>query len=100
MNKSIQILAATLSGKHEAPLVVGHLKHDDPAFGWAETNQLASSSTTVGIGSARIGWHRLTYKIKLLAIFNDIVCFYNRNRIHQSLGYRTPDEVGRLDYGA
>ena len=98
MKKSTQILAATLSGKHEAPLVVGHLKHDDPAFGWAETNQLASSSTTVGIGSARIGWHRLTYKIKLLAIFDDIVCF--DNRIHQSLGYRTQDEVERLDYGA
>gem|GEM_PF-4183888 len=55
MNKSIQILAATLSGMHEAPLVVGHLKHEDPADGWAESNQLASSSTTVGIGSAHIG---------------------------------------------
>jgi|GEM_PF-4153077 len=41
-NNSIQILAATLSGKHEAPLVVGHLKHDNPAFGWAESKQLDS----------------------------------------------------------
>jgi transposase InsO family protein len=35
-----------------------------------------------------------------LAIFDYIECFYNRNRIHQSLGYRTPDEVERLYYGA
>ena len=35
-----------------------------------------------------------------LAIFDNIECFYNRNRIHQSLGYRTPDEVERLYYGA
>jgi len=41
-NNSIQILAATLSGKHEAPLVVGHPKHDNPAFGWAESKQLDS----------------------------------------------------------
>lgn len=34
-----------------------------------------------------------------LAIFDYIECFYNRNRIHQSLGYRTPDEVERLYYG-
>ena len=27
------------------------------------------------------------------AIFDYIECFYNRNRIHQSMGYRTPDEV-------
>lgn len=33
-----------------------------------------------------------------LAIFDYIECFYNRNRIHQSLGYRTPDEVERLYY--
>ncbi len=51
MNKSIQILAATLSGKHEAPLVVGHLKHENLAFGWASPR----GSTTVGIGSAHIG---------------------------------------------
>lgn len=35
-----------------------------------------------------------------LAIFDYIECFYNRNRIHQSLGYRTPDEMERLYYGA
>lgn len=35
-----------------------------------------------------------------LAIFDYIECFYNRNRIHQSMGYRTPDEVERLYYGA
>ena len=34
-----------------------------------------------------------------LAIFDYIECFYNRNRIHQSLGYRTPDEVEKLYYG-
>lgn len=31
-----------------------------------------------------------------LAIFDYIECFYNRNRIHQALGYRTPDEVERF----
>lgn len=35
-----------------------------------------------------------------LAIFDYIECFYNRNRIHQSLGYRTPDEVERKYHGA
>jgi transposase InsO family protein len=35
-----------------------------------------------------------------LAIFDYIECFYNRNRIHQSLGYRTPDEVEKSYYGA
>lgn len=35
-----------------------------------------------------------------VAIFDYIECFYNRNRIHQSLGYRTPDEVERLYHGA
>lgn len=35
-----------------------------------------------------------------LAIFDYIECFYNRNRIHQALGYRTPDEVEKLYYGA
>ena len=35
-----------------------------------------------------------------LAIFDYIECFYHRNRIHQALGYRTPDEVERLYYGA
>jgi putative transposase len=35
-----------------------------------------------------------------LAIFDYIECFYNRNRIHQSMGYRTPDEVERMYYGA
>ena len=35
-----------------------------------------------------------------LAIFDYIECFYNRNRIHQSLGFRTPDEVERSYYGA
>lgn len=35
-----------------------------------------------------------------LAIFDYIECFYNRNRIHQTLGYRTPDEVERLFRGA
>ena len=35
-----------------------------------------------------------------LAIFDYIECFYNRNRIHQSMGYRTPDEVERLYYSA
>jgi len=35
-----------------------------------------------------------------LMIFDYIECFYNRNRIHQSLGYRTPDEVERLYHGA
>lgn len=35
-----------------------------------------------------------------LAIFDYIECFYNRNRIHQSMGYRTPDAVERLYYGA
>ena len=35
-----------------------------------------------------------------LAIFDYIECFYNRNRIHQAMGYRTPDEVERLYYGA
>lgn len=34
-----------------------------------------------------------------LSIFDYIECFYNRNRIHQTLGYRTPDEVERLYYG-
>lgn len=35
-----------------------------------------------------------------LAIFDYIECFYNRNRIHQAMGYRTPDEVERLYGGA
>jgi len=35
-----------------------------------------------------------------VAIFDYIECFYNRNRIHQTLGYRTPDEVERLYHGA
>jgi len=35
-----------------------------------------------------------------LAIFDYIECFYNRNRIHQSLGYHTPEELERLYYGA
>jgi putative transposase len=35
-----------------------------------------------------------------LAIFDYIECFYNRNRIHQSMGYRTPDAVEKLYYGA
>jgi len=35
-----------------------------------------------------------------LAIFDYIECFYNRNRIHQAMGYRTPDEVERLYHGA
>lgn len=35
-----------------------------------------------------------------MMIFDYIECFYNRNRIHQSLGYRTPDEVERLYHGA
>jgi len=35
-----------------------------------------------------------------LAIFDYIECFYNRNRIHQSLRYRAPDEVEKLYYGA
>lgn len=35
-----------------------------------------------------------------LAIFDYIECFYNRNRIHQALGYRTPDQVERLYHGA
>lgn len=35
-----------------------------------------------------------------LAIFDYIECFYNRNRIHQAMDYRTPDEVERLYYGA
>lgn len=35
-----------------------------------------------------------------LAIFDYIECFYNTQRIHQSLGYRTPNEVERLYYGA
>ena len=30
-----------------------------------------------------------------LAIFDYIECFYNRNRIHQSLGYQTPAELER-----
>lgn len=35
-----------------------------------------------------------------LAIFDYIECFYNRNRMHQAMGYRTPDEVERMYYGA
>ncbi|MHB1301682.1 MAG: IS3 family transposase [Burkholderiales bacterium] len=35
-----------------------------------------------------------------MAIFDYIECFYNRNRIHQAMGYRTPDEVERLYHGA
>jgi hypothetical protein len=35
-----------------------------------------------------------------LAIFDYIECFNNRNRIHHSLGYRTPDEVEKSYYGA
>ena len=31
-----------------------------------------------------------------LAIFDYIECFYNSQRIHQSLNYRTPNEVERL----
>ena len=34
------------------------------------------------------------------AIFEYIELFYNRKRIHQSLGYRTPEEVEREWYGA
>jgi len=34
------------------------------------------------------------------AIFDYIELFYNRKRIHQSLGYRTPEEVERAWYGA
>ncbi|MDX8386518.1 MAG: hypothetical protein R8M11_08405, partial [Gallionella sp.] len=82
------------SGKHEAPLVVGHPKHDDPAFGWPNPR----SSATVGLASAHIGSHRLTCKIQLMAIFDYIECFYNRNLIHQSIGYRTSYEVERLYY--
>lgn len=47
--------------------------------------------------------HHLDFKTReeaKLAIFDYIECFYNRNRIHQSLGYRTPDEVERLYHGA
>lgn len=29
------------------------------------------------------------------AIFEYIECFYNRKRIHQTLGYRTPEQVER-----
>ena len=29
------------------------------------------------------------------AIFDYIECFYNRSRLHQTLGYRTPDEIDR-----
>jgi putative transposase len=35
-----------------------------------------------------------------MAIFEYIELFYNRKRIHQSLGYRTPEEVERAWYGA
>jgi len=35
-----------------------------------------------------------------MAIFDYIELFYNRKRIHQSLGYRTPEEVERAWYGA
>lgn len=47
--------------------------------------------------------HHLDFKTReeaKLAIFDYIECFYNRNRIHQAMGYRTPDEVERLYYGA
>jgi len=53
MKKSIQILAATSSAKHEAPWVVGHPKHDDPTDGLAESKQLDN-------GWDRISSHRLT----------------------------------------
>jgi transposase InsO family protein len=33
-----------------------------------------------------------------LAIFDYIKCFDHRNRIHQSLGYCTQDEMERLYY--
>jgi putative transposase len=45
-------------------------------------------------------WDFKTREEAKIAIFDYIECFYNRNRIHQSLGYRTPDEVERLYYGA
>ena len=35
-----------------------------------------------------------------MAVFDYIELFYNRKRIHQSLGYRTPEEVERAWYGA
>lgn len=47
--------------------------------------------------------HHLDFKTReeaKLAIFDYIECFYNRNRIHQSLGYRTPDEMERVYHGA
>lgn len=34
------------------------------------------------------------------AIFDYIEVFYNRRRIHQSLGYRTPEEIERQWHGA
>ncbi len=34
------------------------------------------------------------------AIFSYIELFYNRKRIHQSLGYRTPEQVERQWRGA
>jgi len=42
MNTPIQILDATLSTKHEAPLVMGYPAHGDPAFVCAESKQFDS----------------------------------------------------------
>ncbi|MDX8386196.1 MAG: hypothetical protein R8M11_06735 [Gallionella sp.] len=50
MNKSILILAAKLSGKHKAPSVVGHPKHEIRLLVVPNPRR----STTVGIGSAHI----------------------------------------------
>jgi transposase InsO family protein len=35
-----------------------------------------------------------------VAIFDYIELFYNRKRIHQSLGYRTPEDIEREWRGA
>ena len=38
------IAAAYDPAKHEAPLVVGHPKHDDPAYGWVKSLSFADGN--------------------------------------------------------
>jgi len=85
MNTPIQILAATFSAKHEAPLVVAHPKHKDLAFVCAESRQIDivwNWRSSPHIGSLK-KMHKHTYKIKLRAIFDQIKCL--NKRIHQLL---------------
>jgi len=87
MNTPTQILAATLSAKHEAPLVMGYPKHGDLDFVCAESRQIDN------VWNWRSSPHIGSQNNEILTIFGDIESFYKC--IHQSLGYQTPEDVKR-----